>query len=219
MSGRANGPGSAENGEELAANAPGPIAGVLVSAAGPEGHACAAPNIAPRPARFVSGARGTPGESPQRWSAMSSFRAHEDTGERETRGSAISTGWWSPGEVSSCLRARARLCIAPGKSAVGLERPARSTPRDRRRGTPCSRARRVPADEEGYQGTSFFSAVFGCGPCRGRRGLVQTTLVGTLVRVLGAPPSLSGGSASQDEMRDAGDARATRRTSCPARWS
>lgn len=56
MSGRANGPGSAENGEELAANAPGPIAGVLVSAAGPEGHACAAPNIAPRPARFVSGA-------------------------------------------------------------------------------------------------------------------------------------------------------------------
>ena len=149
MSGRANGPGSAENGEELAANAPGPIAGVLVSAAGPEGHACAAPNIAPRPARFVSGARGTPGESPQRWSAMSSFRAHEDTGERKLGGSAISTGWWSPGEVSSCLRARARLCIAPGKSAVGLERPARSTPRDRRRGTPCSRARRVPADEEG----------------------------------------------------------------------
>ena len=56
-------------------------------------------------------------------------------------------------------------------------------------------------------GTSFFSAVFGCGPCRGRLGLVHTTLVGTLVRVLGAPPSLSGGSASQDEMRDAGDAR------------
>lgn len=61
MSGRAthsNGParGVAENGVERAANAPGPIAGVLVSAAGPEGHACAAPNIASRPARFVSGA-------------------------------------------------------------------------------------------------------------------------------------------------------------------
>jgi len=56
MSGRANGParGVAEN--ALGANAPGPIAGVLVSAAGPEGHACAAPNIASRPARFVSGA-------------------------------------------------------------------------------------------------------------------------------------------------------------------
>ena len=50
----ANGParGVTENGVERAANAPGPIAGVLVS----EGHACAAPNIASRPARFVSGA-------------------------------------------------------------------------------------------------------------------------------------------------------------------
>ena len=60
MSGRveANGParGVEENGVERAANEPGPIAGVLVSAAVPEGHACAAPNIASRPARFVSGA-------------------------------------------------------------------------------------------------------------------------------------------------------------------
>jgi hypothetical protein len=95
MSGRANGPalGVAEKGVGCAANGPGPIAGVLVSAAQREGPACAAPNQEPRPARYVSGAvSGTPGESPQRWSAMSSFRAHEDTGERKLLGSAISTG-------------------------------------------------------------------------------------------------------------------------------
>lgn len=53
-------------------------------------------------------------------------------------------------------------------------------------------------------GTSFFSAVFGV------IFVVRwstTLLLGTLVRVLGASPSLSGGSASLNEMRDAGDAR------------
>ena len=54
---------------------------------------------------------------------MSSFRAHEDTGERKLGGSAISTtsgGLPTRSPNTAGALARARLCIAPGKSAVGL---------------------------------------------------------------------------------------------------
>lgn len=156
MSGRANEPASGvdENGVWRATSAPRPIAGVLVSTAGPEGHACAAPNLAPWPVRFVPGACGSPGESPQRWSAISSLRAHEDTGERKLGGSAISTG-----EVSSCLRARARLRIAPGTGIFPGRATARSTPREWRR---CSRARAPSAECQlrGLWAPFVFSAVF-----------------------------------------------------------